>query len=322
MEKYLKEAIEQYETCIESGKPFYMDASVLMDIEDYYENHGKDYDAERIMRFAERLHPGNEEILIVKALRLKSIGKWSEAIDIVMGLSDQDNREVRLFWMEHHIARGNPEKPLSLCIEKDLIGLTDEDFDIFLDLSELLLDYGYFPHARILLEKIPQNYTYRNRVEELLAGIFVCYKDYGQAILHAENLVNAAPYDAISWAQLAEIQRNAGHYADSVSSCDYALAIDERNENAMVTKVQSLFEQGLTDEGLDCGLDYMKAMPDNHVIPMCAGEQFYKLGNLKIATECLRLALRNCPLENPDRERILGTIEQCEMEKDGQDPKK
>ena len=35
--KYLLEAIEEYEHKIESGEDFYMDASVLMDIEAFYE---------------------------------------------------------------------------------------------------------------------------------------------------------------------------------------------------------------------------------------------------------------------------------------------
>ena len=86
MNKYLKEAIEQYEQKIESGEPFYMDASVLMDIEDYYEKEGKSYDAERLMRFAEKLHPDSEDVLVVKAYRLKLSGKWSEALSLIKSI--------------------------------------------------------------------------------------------------------------------------------------------------------------------------------------------------------------------------------------------
>lgn len=78
MNKYLKEAIEQYEQRIESGEPFYMDASVLMDIEEYYEKEGKNYEAERLMRFAEKLHPDSEDVLVVKAYRLKTRGNGAK----------------------------------------------------------------------------------------------------------------------------------------------------------------------------------------------------------------------------------------------------
>ena len=77
MNKYLKEAIEQYEQKIESGEPFYMDASVLMDIEDYYEKEGKSYDAERLMRFAEKLHPDSEDVLVVKASPINLIAMYN-----------------------------------------------------------------------------------------------------------------------------------------------------------------------------------------------------------------------------------------------------
>lgn len=87
MNKYLKEAIEQYEQRIESGEPFYMDASVLMDIEEYYEKEGKNYEAERLMRFAEKLHPDSEDVLVVKAYRLKTRGKWSEALAFLTNLT-------------------------------------------------------------------------------------------------------------------------------------------------------------------------------------------------------------------------------------------
>lgn len=308
MEKYLREAIEEYETNIESGKSFYMDAPILMDIEEYYEKAGRDYDAERLMRFAERLHPDSEDVLVVKASRLKNQGKWAEAIEIVNRIPNQQNREVVLFWDELDIAEGRAEVPFERLKKKFSQELTVEDYDRFLDVGEILMDYGYYTKARLLLEKIPQDYVFRNRVEELLADIYLYYQDYDRSIEHAENLINAAPYDAISWAQLADIQQRAKRYSDSVNSCDYALAIDENNAHAMSIKIFALFALKLVDEGLALAKEYMRKMPDNYSIPMYVGEQLYEQADYKGAETHLQTALRNCPIENPDRNRILSDI--------------
>ena len=143
MNKYLKEAIEQYEQKIESGEPFYMDASVLMDIEDYYEKEGKSYDAERLMRFAEKLHPDSEDVLVVKAYRLKLSGKWSEALSLIKSIPNQLNRDVQLFYAEWDVASGRPQKAdtrIASCLPAQI---TMEDYDWYLDFAEILLDYGF-----------------------------------------------------------------------------------------------------------------------------------------------------------------------------------
>ena len=136
MNKYLKEAIEQYEQKIESGEPFYMDASVLMDIEDYYEKEGKSYDAERLMRFAEKLHPDSEDVLVVKAYRLKLSGKWSEALSLIKSIPNQLNRDVQLFYAEWDVASGRPQKAetrIASCLPAQI---TMEDYDWYLDFAE------------------------------------------------------------------------------------------------------------------------------------------------------------------------------------------
>ena len=110
MDKYLQEAMEEYERHIESGVPFYMDASVLMDIEEQYEKQGRAYDAERLMRFAEQLHPDSEEEMVVKAYRLKAQNKWAEALAIVADIPNRESRDVQIFLAEWETAGENLTK--------------------------------------------------------------------------------------------------------------------------------------------------------------------------------------------------------------------
>ena len=180
MNKYLKEAIEQYEQKIESGEPFYMDASVLMDIEDYYEKEGKSYDAERLMRFAEKLHPDSEDVLVVKAYRLKLSGKWSEALSLIKSIPNQLNRDVQLFYAEWDVASGRPQKAetrIASCLPAQI---TMEDYDWYLDFAEILLDYGF--------QKLSIKYLSMQGMECCKTYIQECPNDYSLRMYLGEQL--------------------------------------------------------------------------------------------------------------------------------------
>ena len=88
-DKYLQEAIETYERFVAQGGPFYMDASTLMDIEEHYEKQGMEFEAEQLMRTAEKLHPESEDVLAVKAFRLKVRGRWNEAMQVIKRIANE-----------------------------------------------------------------------------------------------------------------------------------------------------------------------------------------------------------------------------------------
>lgn len=308
MEKYLKQVIEEYEKNIESGNNFYMDASVLMDIEEYYEKNGKHFDAERLMRFAEKLHPESEEVLVVKGYRAKVVGKWREGLDIIRSIPNQQNRDVQLFYAEWDVASGRIDKAIKRVEDSMPPTLSNDDYDWLLDLGEMLLDYGYHQRALKYLTQIPQNYSLRSQVDELIADAYYQMQMFDKSIEVANSLVDANPYDANSWAQLADIQQKCQKYKDCIQSCDYALAIDENNQRAMSLKVFATFALSDYDKGLALCLKYMHAIPNDYSIRMYAGEQLYGLSRIDEAEGVMQDALRLCPIENPDHIRIINDL--------------
>lgn len=305
MNKYLKEAIEQYEQKIESGEPFYMDASVLMDIEDYYEKEGKSYDAERLMRFAEKLHPDSEDVLVVKAYRLKLSGKWSEALSLIKSIPNQLNRDVQLFYAEWDVASGRPQKAetrIASCLPAQI---TMEDYDWYLDFAEILLDYGFQKLSIKYLSMLPAKYQFRNRVDELLADAYFQLQEYDKSIKAGNRMVDANPYDANVWVQLADIHQKCEKYQECVQDCDYALTIDANNQRAMSLKVFALFALKDYEQGMECCKTYIQECPNDYSLRMYLGEQLYSLKQNKDALRFLQDALRLCPLDNPDHARII-----------------
>ena len=212
MDKYLKEAIAEYEHKIETGEDFYMDASTLMDIEEYYEKNNRKYDAERLMRFAEKLHPDNEEVLVVKAYQLKGDSKWNEAMGIIKGIANQANRDVQLFYIEWDVACSRLDKAEVRTQHNLPAVMNDNDYDWYLNLGEIYLDYGFQKRALKYLEQIPKNYQFRSRADELIAEAYFQSQNYDKSIEAANRQVDINPYDAISWTQLADIQQKCGLY--------------------------------------------------------------------------------------------------------------
>lgn len=311
MDEYLQQALEQYEANIESGKPFYMDASTLMDIEAYYEKANRPYDAERCMRFANQLHPGNEEVQIVNAYRLRDKGDWSEAERIIRSIPNQENREVQLFYAEQKIASGAPSVAERIVMERMPAISSDAQYDWMLDLGEILLDYGYARRATAWLEQIPKSYPEYGKVCELLADAWCQCREFDKSVKAASRLIDLAPYDAASWTQLADIQQKGGRYAEAVDSCDYALAIDPDATQAKSTKVFSTFALNKYEEGIALCKEYAPQMPNDYVIRMYWGEQLYVRGEYKEAASILSKSLSLCLPESPDRTRLLNGLAYC-----------
>lgn len=306
MDKFLQEALETYERHINSEPMMFMDASTLMDIVEHYEKAGKDFEAERCLRYAKRLHPENPEVLVTEAFRLKQRGQWKQALDIVHSISDKNCREVVLLEAEWDIANGFVDKGISRVIDQADKAIDDTSFsDWYLDLSEILMDYGFNTRAARLLPRIPENYCEYKRVLELLSDAAFQLNDYEKAEEYGNKLVDKNPYDAISWSQLADIQQKAGKYEDSLNSAEYALAIDPKSRMGMSLKVFNTLALGKIDDALTLIDQFAPDMPNDYTMYMYAGESLFNAQRSEEGLPYIRKALASCPLNSPDRVRLL-----------------
>lgn len=309
MDRNLKAAIEEYENYIASGQSFYMDAPTLMDIEEYYEQEGKDYEAEHLMRFAEKLHPGHPEVVSVKAFRLKARGKWTEALKLIKSIPDgQQNRDVQMFYAEWEAATGFPDKAQKRA-ERMLSGhLTDEDCDLVINLTEIFLDYGYYSRALLTLSMLPDKHPFVARALELKAESYYQLQQYTEAQAPLEKLLDIEPYNGNAWTSLADLQQKQQNYKGCIESCEYALAIDPNNSIAVSFMVYSMFSLGRRKEGFALCKKFKPQFPNDYTLPMYEGEQYLSMNQYEQAIAPLQRALRLCSTENPDRERLVTDI--------------
>lgn len=306
MEKYLEEALENYEQNMNRLPSFYMDASVLLDIEEFYEKSGRIYEAERCLEFALHLHPDNDDVRISWAYHLKSQGRWQEACEVIGTVSQQDHIEVQLFRAEYLVAGGDTLEALIL-MEKNLAHEIDPLVvqDWILEMSALFLDYGFYVEAKLLLTRLKERIPDNKQLVSLSADTNCALCAYSAASSDISKLLDLDPYDAVAWVQQAEMQVKAEHYEDAVDSCDYALAIDPDNRQAMVLKLQALFAKGDFEVGKRLVTAFTKRCPDDYHFEMCAAEELLRRKDIAGSIAFYSNAMRKCPIESSDRCRIL-----------------
>lgn len=305
MDKYLQEAIETYERHVDSQPLFYMDAPTLLDIVDHYQKNGMAFEAERCLRFARRLHPDDPEVLATMAFLLKVNGKWTEARELIRHIPRDTCREAELIDLEWEIAQGFPDKASKRLQElKQSLGTGTDYWDWCLDLAEILMDYGYNERAKAMLLEVERSYPDYHRVAELLADAAQQLGQLDEAEAFTNLMLEADPYDAEQWAQLADIQQKGGRNEESLGSAEYALAINPQHRMGMSLKVYNTFALGRTEEALKLVKKFSPLMPDDMSMAMYAAEQLFNERRLDEALPYARKALANCPFNSPDRNRL------------------
>lgn len=301
--------LAEYEEKIESGVPFYMEACDLMDIVDHYEKDGRDYDAEACLRFALHLHPDNEDVLLTKAYRLKRDGRWEEAEAVVRALPSQNSREVKMFYFEMLLNDMQPDDAERYLMQSFFSSpAIPIDYDVYVEAAELYLDYGFFERAVACLKNVPDDFSQEGHVAELRAEAFCELENYGAAEAELNKALDADPYADFLWVRLSEIQIKKNDYPAAMESCNYALAVNSSNEQA----IRQQFCISLSDASMKPQLSklavFLKAHPSDYYLFLLFADYLYGKGMFSEALDAYRQANRYCPQDGPEKQRIVSGL--------------
>ncbi|MBR1732750.1 MAG: tetratricopeptide repeat protein [Alloprevotella sp.] len=306
----IRKIVRDYEEKVAAGISFYMDATDMMDVAEYYIKANRYADADNCIAIALRLHPLNEEVLLMKAYRLKDENRWQEAMRLVQSLSEQSNRDVQLFYVEALLSEMRFE-----AAEKRFYAIVDglqppELYDWYVDYAEILLDYGFYLRAARWLEGFPAtdgSYDMKH-VYELRGEAWFQLRVYDRAIANYNCMIDASPFDEQAWIMLADAQYRAEEYEDAIASCDYALANDENAARAYQLKLYAALQAERPEVAIDAGREFLKRCPEDYTGYMILGEVMSVLEDYRQAAELFRQAVRYCPENQPDRHIIYSHL--------------
>lgn len=300
--------IDVYERHIKSIPSWYMDATELNEVVEYYEDHGMQVEAENCLRQALALHPNDESLLVKRAYILRSKGEIDKAEHIIATLSEQ-NLDVRFFRAEEALAQFNvteASRIFNRIIDED--SKSSPDWRLRIEIAECYFSEGFINEARETVLSIPDSAKESKDAHVLLSECYFSVHDLPQAIDEMNKALDIDPYDVANWGMLAEMHYECCHYAECQDACQYALAIKNTDERALRISYFAYAVSMQIDKALQQADTYIHNWPNEYYLPMNAGELCAAEGKMIDALKYLGLANRNCPDQHQDRIRIISNV--------------
>lgn len=307
MENNFNETLSRYEQSLSKitlGE--YFEADDLLDIIDYYIKNERYADADQCLGFALAQYPDNEDVWITKAYRLKSEGRWDEARAIIDNLSDQECADARLFRIEEQLAAGNWRKAIQAAKKIENEKTLANRFELFIDISEIFIDYGLYEEAIELLLLIPKGHPEKPRALELIAECHFQKHEYGKAAEASNKLIDLDPYNSRSWEQLANIRHMQDKYQEMRECAEYALAINPNSELAARQHILAvLCNEEKVDEIFPEAEKYTRLHPEDIAVNIHYAQELANYGQAEKSIKVLQECLKHCPFDSPDYTRLL-----------------
>lgn len=300
-----REILDVWEQSLQTGITPYLDVDDFSDIADYYMNSDNSAEAIRCVEAGLSLYPDEPQLLLIKSGAYIYLHRFAEAEEIVESLPPTDNNEVLYQRAQLQYAlHDNPvmaEEMFSdwITIERETSNYEEDDPE---QREELNRD-SYIHVITSFIELAP-NHVYDEELVkrwiELYVVNFSPLGNYDSDLILADtvrseclydmvikvysNLLETNPYLSHGWTVLAAAQFTCNYIADAMDSVEFALAIDSRDTDAMLTKAHCLVYLENYADAIPLLEDYLKLTHD--------GSQQLALATCYVETDNEKAALR------------------------------
>jgi thioredoxin-like negative regulator of GroEL len=148
----IRSLIEKYEQMRAIGKKIYFDAAEFAALAEHYNAMGYCEEADALIYEGLMMHPGNPELMMLKAETYIDEEMYREALKYMEGIPE-DGEQMALLRIEAWMGLGNraaADKIINDTLNKDLP--LDEFYEFVIHLGFLLIDAGFFERAIQYLE--------------------------------------------------------------------------------------------------------------------------------------------------------------------------
>ncbi len=243
-----KQILRQYEESVKSGHPVYMDADDLADIADYYHYEGRMEEAADAIELALQFNPDAIGPLLYKAREALSWGDFDLAREYAERIRIVDSTEYLYLSGEILICEGKAEEADELFRKQFLELPPDEQMDYVYDVANLFAEYNDYNKSFewIARSQGDDSDDFKELMARTLFGIGK-YEDSGRLF---NELLDHNPYSKVYWNALANAQFMSEDYGASVTSSEYAIAIDPNDTESILTKANGLYHLENYEEAL------------------------------------------------------------------------
>ena len=234
-----KEILQEYEESVKSGQPFYMDADDLADIADYFHYQGCLEEAEQAIELALQLNPEAIGPILYKAREALTKGDFDLARSYAERLRIVDSTEHLYLQGEILICEGKTEEADELFRQHYMEVQPDELLDYVYDVANLYSEYGQHDKAFEWMARSQGDES--DDFKELMARTLFGLGKYKDSERLFNELIDRDPFSKQYWNALASAQFMSEEYDASITSSEYAMAIDPDDAESILSKANGLY---------------------------------------------------------------------------------
>ncbi len=281
---------EQYEKMLTEGTNCYFDSDDLLELSyDYFEE--MEFDKSMaVAQYAIALHPSNEYLSMQKARCMLHMDAYTtDDVTRVLDSVTEHNIEYYLLKAEVELACYSPEKAQSYFIK----AIQDKDC-VLEDCIEIIDIYVEYNRLDCILDLLP---TIEARFDDLtlfyreLATSFVENGNIEQAEAYYNKVLNINPYSVDDWALLASIYCDDCKFDEALEACDFALAIEEKNENALIVKGCCYHYKQDYHGAIKLFEELLSITAKKDLVCKLMADSYEQLGDFHAAIRCLEKAI-------------------------------
>ena len=281
--------LSQYEESVESEHPIYIDADDLADIADYYQYNGFPEKARIAVDLALEYNPDAVGPLLFKAREAIMANDFETAKEYAERIEAVDTMEAVYLKGEMMICEGKTEEADQYFIEQMKDITTDELMDYVYDVANIFSDYDL--HDKAFQWMVRSQGDNSDSFKELMAHTLFGLGKYKDSERIFNELIDHNPYSIHYWNALASAQFMREDYSAAITSSEYAIAIDPKDPDSLMSKANCLYNLQNYEEALNYFQRYSEQMPDDEFGYLYQGTCLINLERYQEAVKLLDKAL-------------------------------
>jgi tetratricopeptide (TPR) repeat protein len=304
-----RNTLESYEESVRSGHPLFLDADDLADIADYYHFTGIDQQADEVIEYALSLYPNATLPNVFKAREALAIGDYDSAVEYIEQIENQDDPEYHYMQAELLIAKDQVEKADEYLREYFATVPPEEYQDFVYDIANIYFDYGLSDKAYEWLMRTKGDGS--NDFKELMARILFGLGKYKDSERIFNELLDRDPYSKRYWNGLANAQFMNEDFSGSITSSEYAIAIDPNDADSLLNKANALYRLGNFEEAIRYYDRFGELVQPDEFSLLHKGSSLVNLNRHDEAFSTLLQALKISPADSPFLPQIYQELAFC-----------
>ena len=304
-----RNTLESYEESVRSGHPLFLDADDLADIADYYHFTGIDQQADEVIEYALSLYPNATLPNVFKAREALAIGDYDSAVEYIEQIENQDDPEYHYMQAELLIAKDQVEKADEYLREYFATVPPEEYQDFVYDIANIYFDYGLSDKAYEWLMRTKGDGS--NDFKELMARILFGLGKYKDSERIFNELLDRDPFSKRYWNGLANAQFMNEDFSGSVTSSEYAIAIDPNDADSLLNKANALYRLGNFEEAIRYYDRFGELVQPDEFSLLHKGSSLVNLNRHDEAFSTLLQALKISPADSPFLPQIYQELAFC-----------